>query len=385
MKKKILLLLICLIPISVKAASIGISCPSSVTAGEVINCSLTAYHESLSALSAGVTYSGASYFNSVNKTGSGFFNISAYKMDGTFDLTYGSIGLATYIFSTSTPGTFTISVSGVSIIDGSFNTISGTGDSKSVIITPKTTAKADDNKRSNYVIDVKPTPSPGTTTTYPAYKDNTLSSLSIDNYRINFLRELYTYSIVVPENVTAVKINYEVTNSANTVTVTGNDNLNYGENKVLVTVTTPTGETKTYTIVVYRGNSLLNGDNSNKKVTIDNYSLNFKSTTYNYDLDIKNDQKLNITVIPNSKTTNYQIINNDKLEDGSVIIIRTNAQDSTTKDYTIKVHFVLDTLNPYAVYIPLSLIIGFSLGYGIYYIHNKRKIKKIKIYSELNQ
>ena len=81
-----------------------------------------------------------------------------------------------------------------------------------------------------------------------------LSSLSVSGYNINptFNKDVTSYSLTVPNSQTSISVNAASEDGVSSVEVIGDNNLMVGDNQVLVKVTTPLGEEKTYTITVNR-------------------------------------------------------------------------------------------------------------------------------------
>lgn len=81
-----------------------------------------------------------------------------------------------------------------------------------------------------------------------------LRSLSITGYDISpeFNNSKYEYTATVPNNVTSVEINPVALDYDSEIKVTGNDNLQVGENKVKINVVTPQGDSRDYFITVIR-------------------------------------------------------------------------------------------------------------------------------------
>jgi hypothetical protein len=224
----------------------------------------------------------------------------------------------------------------------------------------------------NIVFDISTTKSRYSTTTYPTLKDSTLLSLTIENHSINFLPQLYTYNLVIGANETAINLNYELTNPSYKAIVTGVNNLQMGFNKATITITDNNGDTTVYTINIYRGDTVLNGDATLKKITIEKYNLNFYSDVHDYDLIIRNDKKLKVTAIPNASTTTYQVSGNDSVKDNSMIIVKTIAQNNSSIEYRITVHYAVKTISPYLVYIPLFLMLCGGAIIITLYIRDKK-------------
>lgn len=82
--------------------------------------------------------------------------------------------------------------------------------------------------------------------------NNDLSSLEVEGYDLDpvFDKDETSYSITVPSDVDSITVNADAEDDNATVEITGNDNLQSGENTVTVKVTAENGDEKEYTITV---------------------------------------------------------------------------------------------------------------------------------------
>jgi len=88
--------------------------------------------------------------------------------------------------------------------------------------------------------------------TYKGSDNNYLTNISIKGYELNkeFKKESNTYFITVDSDTYSISINTSKEDSSSTVSITGNDNLTTGLNKVLINVTAENGNIRTYRIYV---------------------------------------------------------------------------------------------------------------------------------------
>lgn len=82
--------------------------------------------------------------------------------------------------------------------------------------------------------------------------NNYLSSLTIENYEIDFEKNKHNYRITVPNDVNKLNLNIELEDSKASYTIIGADDLEKNDYKVQVEVTAENGEKSTYTINVKR-------------------------------------------------------------------------------------------------------------------------------------
>lgn len=92
---------------------------------------------------------------------------------------------------------------------------------------------------------------------YNGSDNNYLSELSIKGYTLNkeFMKESTTYFVTVNNNVETLDVSALSEDSNSIVTISGNDNLNVGLNKILIMVTSESKETRVYRIYVTKEGS----------------------------------------------------------------------------------------------------------------------------------
>ena len=107
--------------------------------------------------------------------------------------------------------------------------------------------------------------------------DTLIGSLYVEGYNIQptFSRTTYNYNLTVPADVTSVNVIASKGNSKQTISGTGRKTLEYGANRVKVTVTAQDKSTSTYEIMITRT------DNRTGDTTLK--SLNVSNTTIKYD------------------------------------------------------------------------------------------------------
>lgn len=113
-------------------------------------------------------------------------------------------------------------------------------------------------------INVVVTAQNGTTKTYTIYVTKTdtpelananLENLAVENFTLDpeFSNDVTNYNITIGSNINELNILAVPSNSNATVSITGNENLKFGENVINITVTAEDSKTtKTYTINVYK-------------------------------------------------------------------------------------------------------------------------------------
>ena len=165
-----------------------------------------------------------------------------------------------------------------------------------------------------------------------------LGSITIDNGKLNFDRNVFMYDVRVLNEVTTINVVASPEDSKAKVEIDSPKSLKEGDNKVVIKVTAENGSTQEYTINVKRlkeGEVL--GDNPNiGNLVITGYNINFNPmiTTYNLKLDNKT-KSLDIVVVMQEEGATYQINGNNDLKDKDIITINTTSMDGTQNTYKI--------------------------------------------------
>lgn len=316
------------------AANLSISTSkSSVSPGEVFSVTVT--------LEGGAGPISASVSN-----GSGSGSQWLENSSLTFNCTAGS------------SGTITISASGTV---GDFTTEEDVkvSQSKNVsIVVPETTKPSNNTTTSNSTGSSSSGSSPvkNNTTTKVEKKSNNskLSSLEILEGVLTpeFNSGVTEYEISVPNEITKLSITAVPDDSKATVKITGNEELQVGENTIELTVTAEDGSKTTYKILAKRAEPELNLqtltvayiDENQERVELELNPL-FSFEIYDYIIDFKlpyTVKNLEILGTANRENAVIEILENEELKSGeNIITIKVTVADETgleeQKIYTIKV------------------------------------------------
>ncbi|MEE3343175.1 MAG: cadherin-like beta sandwich domain-containing protein [Bacilli bacterium] len=343
--KKIYLLIILfiLLPINVKAASLEFTCPKVATTNTTINCTLKTT-DSLKGIKLSISLPAeisstnieTNWNNYYKKNTSGI--VATPKNQDSFNA-----NITFKISSQATLGTkYNIRLINIEASDNEHNLVSIDDISSEIKIVSD---------------------------------DNTLSNLTITNGSLSpkFNKNTTTYTATVSKDKTTVT----ATPSSSTAKVAGNIGevkLNYGVNKLTITVTSELGTTKTYNLTITRpqpattkpdtpkpttpsnNNTTSNKtstetttttqetptkdkDASLKSLKIKNHYIDFNPKKYTYKLNVKNNEtSLEITATPNSSKAKVEIEQPETLEIGkNSIIITVTAEDGTICKYELEV------------------------------------------------
>lgn len=235
-------------------------------------------------------------------------------------------------YTPTTTGTKTISIAG-SITDVNGTTTDSFASKTLTVTAPTPVTPTEPTTPTTPNTPSTPTTKPSTnTTTKPAEtkkSDNSnLSALQIAEGVITpeFNKKVKEYSINVPNEITKLSIVATPEHSKATVKITGNEELQVGENNVEIVVTAEDGSTDTYKIIVTRALPELNLqtlsiyyiDENNQKVEI-KLEPQFVFNTYEY----KSLEKLSYTVkelqvdaTANRENAKVEIIGNKEIKAG---------------------------------------------------------------------
>lgn len=175
----------------------------------------------------------------------------------------------------------------------------------------------------------------------PPSSNANLSSLSISSGSISFNPNTTSYSVRVGKDVSSVSVNATPEDGGARVSGTGQKSLNYGYNSISVTVTAPSGATKTYTINVTRedprsGNSNL----SNLTVEGGTLSPSFDSNTTVYEVSVPfSVENLNVKATPQDSKARVSVSGAEGLisEETKDVTVTVTAENGAKKSYTIRV------------------------------------------------
>lgn len=169
--------------------------------------------------------------------------------------------------------------------------------------------------------------------------NNYLSNITLSNGNINFNKNITEYNITVDYQVSNIEVIATAEDSKSKVEITGNTNLEIGNNIIEIKVIAEDNSTRIYKINVEKKDEsyVLSSNNNISSVNIKNYDFDFNSNITNYTLTIKDEEKLDIEVILEDSKSTYNIQGNNDLKNNSVIKIEVIAEDGTNKIYQINI------------------------------------------------
>ena len=233
----------------------------------------------------------------------------------------------TFTFTAKKAGNVTVTVSSIAVNhNDDYSEFSGSKSVTLKVVEASSSSSSSGGSSSN-------NNSGGTTSDKKTYSsDNTLTSLSVDGYKISpeFKKDVTEYELTVDESVEKVKINAKANDSKATVKGDGEISLSNGENNIEIKVTAENGNEKVYKIKI---NVI---DENPIKVTIDGKEYTVVKKNNNV-IDKLDGYEENFIKIDNQDVVSY-INSNNKL---TLVIL---------KDSDGKVNYYIYEDNNYALY-----------------------------------
>lgn len=176
--------------------------------------------------------------------------------------------------------------------------------------------------------------------------DNTnLKSLKVDVEGLSpeFDKNITEYYLIVDLTIEEVNVEAVPEYEKSKITITGNSDLQEGENTVKILVKAENGNTKTYTINITKTNDLEKVNATLKSLSVKGFSFypSFKTNIYNYNLTV-NEKLTQLEILAETEIegATYEIIGNEDLKEGDNLIkVIVTAKDGETKrEYKINVY-----------------------------------------------
>lgn len=229
---------------------------------------------------------------------------------------------------------------------------------------------AENGSTKTYTINITRSEDPENTS-----NDTYLDEIKIDTGKLDFSKEQEEYKMTVPYDTNNINIDAITSSNKSKVEISGNDNLQVGENTITIKVTAANGEIREYKIIVTKKDKeeILSNNNYLKSLKIANYNIDFTKEKTDYDLKIKEEEQLTIVALAEEENANVTITGNNNLKKGSIIKITVTAEDGTTNVYTINIDKKIKVNYLFIAVILETIIIVGIITYLI--IKNKKENK----------
>ena len=220
-----------------------------------------------------------------------------------------------------------------------------------------------------------------------------LKTLSIEGYTLSpkFSASVVGYSIQITDTeIDKLNIVAEAEDDKATVTIEGNNGLEFGDNTIQVIVKAEDGTTKTYTITATMAEEFVGLSSLEIKDT--DIANKFKTDLYEYEIDIKNLDKLDIVALANKEGATVEILGNEDLQEGEnlITIIVRSADETQVATYQIKVNKTIVQIanldngfnTDLILYGVIALIGIILLAIAVIYVVRKRRMQEEFGYNE---
>ena len=194
--------------------------------------------------------------------------------------------------------------------------------------------------------------------------------LNIEGISPDFNKEITDYYLIVDLSVTSIEVKATPEVQTSNVYISGNEDLQEGENKIEITVVAPNGARRTYTINVTKTDDIEMTNANLKSITVKGFNIypSFKNNIYNYNLIINEKiQNLEIIAEAENEEAKVEIEGNDNLVAGDnlIKIIVTAKNGTTIKEYKINAYIYSENTKELKDESMQGIIILCVLGAGI--------------------
>ncbi len=195
---------------------------------------------------------------------------------------------------------------------------------------------AEDGTIKNYIVNVN---KEGTTTVVATKSnDNYLKTLTIKGYEIEFDKNLNSYNIKVPFEITSLNIEYTLNDLDAKAEIVGNNGFILGMNTIEIEVTAEDGSIRVYTINAER--SPLFSNNKLEEILLDNSLIKgFDPEVTYYDITITDIDSLDLKATALNEEAKVTIEGNSNLQEGNnTILIKVEDENGFVRYYTLDVY-----------------------------------------------
>lgn len=276
--------------------------------------------------------------------------------------------------------------------------ISGNSNWKEGVNPVTITVTAEDGTQKVYIINVTRRALNNTSKPQsdPKSSDNFLKELVVSNGDVtpSFDRNINSYSIIVPNDVTSLDLSAIANDSNANVEITGNSDFKVESlNTVTIKVTAEDGSQRVYTINVTRSDK--KAENKLEKLEIKNGEINptFSPDNFTYDVTVNSKtDKLDITAIPEFKDSTVEIIGNENLKEGNnTVLVKVTDKNGFVQYYRLNVKksepkkFLGLTLKGWLILLGLLLLFGLIFFLILLLVRRKKDEKNETIITNEKQ
>jgi len=252
-------------------------------------------------------------------------------------------------------------------------TINGSNYVTSVPKTTKKTTKRTTRRTTKRVTNVTTT-TVTTTTTTKVQANTKLKSLYLSSGNINFIPELFEYTINVDSTVNSINVTALPEDSSSKVEIKNNNNIVKGS-VISIIVTGSDNSFTEYKINVIKEEKPKSSNAFLKSLSISEYKINFDKTINEYNIVLKNEIKsLTIDYQAEDELSNVTVLGNSDIKNGSIVTINVKAEDNTENSYKIRVRIKEKSNALKIIFIIVLILALIAGGYYVYvkFIQNKK-------------
>lgn len=374
----ILIISLIMLPSKVKAddVNISITCPS-VNVGQQVTCTVRGTSSSrINAIDGNISISGGASIVSVSK-GNDFnaqMELSSSRFGLLADNSKSSFELLKIIIKGNQAGSATLRISGINASDEDFNTLSGTGTSKTISITPPpqvtTTAKPSTTRVQTTIIKT-------TTVSTTTQKIWNLKPTSIKVGEFNVTEESGNYYATVNYDTEVVEVSATAEEGIQIIG-TGKRNLAVGKNLVELVMISPDGGQLTVQVIITRPEDTNNYDTSLASLKVVDYELDFKPDVLEYNITVPSNVK-EIYLIAKSNNKDV-IIQGDGLQTltkgENKFYIKVLYGDKFKTEYIVNVN---RSYKETILFVIIGVLTTILIGYIIFSVIKFKNIKEVNI------
>lgn len=216
--------------------------------------------------------------------------------------------------------------------------------------------------------------------------NNKLINIELSVGKIDFKPDVYIYNFSVESNVDEIDVKAVAESSLAKIEVS-DTKLKVGSNEITITVTSESGSTSKYQLIVTR-EDYDSEDNYLKNLIVKDYNIDFDRNVFSYDLNIGSEKSLIITPTCEKDDATYSIVGNKNLKNDSKILIKVSDKEGSTREYiiNIKKSFDLSILSNMEIkwiflileFITIIVLILFIIFRGGDKPKKPRRVRKVK-------
>lgn len=216
--------------------------------------------------------------------------------------------------------------------------------------------------------------------------NNKLINIELSVGKIDFKPDVYIYNFSVESNVDEIDVKAVAESSLAKIEVS-DTKLKVGSNEITITVTSESGSTSKYQLIVTR-EDYDSKDNYLKNLIVKDYNIDFDRNVFSYDLSIGSEKSLIITPTCEKDDATYSIVGNKNLKNDSKILIKVSDKEGSTREYiiNIKKSFDLSILSNMEIkwiflileFITIIVLILFIIFRGGDKPKKPRRVRKVK-------